>query len=662
MTGADRPAPGWWPAAAVAALAVAIAVTHGAGLTTPLHYDDKVEILANPSLHGWGQWLDIYTYNPFRFLLLATFAVQVNTTGTEPTWPLHLVNLIIHLANAALLTTLATGVLRRLGPRGVRSGWPLRLAALATGSLFAVHPLLVEGVTYVSGRSSSLATTWYLAGFVVLDRLLAAEASQPARSARWRVTVGRLGLVATLAVAAAWTGSALGLWLSRADLVTRSQAWPATAAITGALLVPCGVLAWRLLRRPLPDGPRAWGWTLRWLLLGLLFLAGALTKEIVVTFPVGLWLWELCMVRGGRIGPALRHASGFYLPFLAGPTAMAAFRVVYYGELLPPDAIVRPPLVNLWTQAEVIWRYLGLFAWPDGLSIYHHHPVSGGPLTWPTAAALLLGAAVVSGAVWALRRQPALSFVALWSLVALAPSSSLIPLKETMAEHRAYLPAAAWCLAPMLVAGLVPRLREHPWAPTALLGVLCLLYGVRTATYTRLWASEEALWTRAVELAPDAAAAWYMLGDVARLDQRLFDAEARYRRCLEIDPTYEDAAINLGLVFAERSEPAAALRWFETAAEIARAEGRCPAAALNDMAALLTRRGQLEEAARRYRQVLDPGCAPDDYIAHVGLGRLYEGGLGDPERAVDHYRAAVRAHPGHPDNAGLERRIRELSW
>ncbi len=648
-----------WPALVGLALAAAVALAHAGGLHAPFVYDDKVEILTNPNMQGLGHWRELWIYNPFRFVLLATYALQWNLTGPETT-PFHVVNLLIHGANAALVVVLAGRLFARVGPAGLREGWPRRTAALSAGSLFAAHPLLVEGVTYVSGRSASLATLVVLVALLIHDDLLRAEQDREGLRERFRELARRVSATAGLAVAALALGAVAAAVAGGEGGIRGGRTLPVGIGV--AVLLAGGAAAalrpW--LRRPLPEGPPVRGPLLRWGALGLLFAVGAMTKEIVVTLPVGLWLWELCTRRRGRVAPALRAVPGLYLPFVALPLGLVIFRVAYYGALLAPDA-VRSPWINLWTQAEVVWRYVGLFVWPVGQSVFHHHPVSDGLLAWPTYAAVLGWIAVGALAVDLLRRQPALAFVVLWSGVALLPTSSLIPLRETMAEHRAYLPATAWCMAPVVLLAWLPGLRTRPWIAAALVGALAVPLALQAAAYTRVWRTERALWEHAAEINPDAHEIWYQLGDIAMADGRLADAEEHYRHCLELAPAYYDAANNLGLVLATRGDLDGAEAEWRRAIRVAETLGVCDTSAYNNLANAAYLRGDLAAAVRNYQHVVVI-CDPDDFVAHLGLGHLYYDELRNREMALHHYREVIRIRPDHPVVPVLQRRIEELSW
>ena len=67
---------------------------------------------------------------------------------------------------------------------------------------------------------------------------------------------------------------------------------------------------------------------------------------------------------------------------------------------------------------------------------------------------------------------------------------------------------------------------------------------------------------------PGSAEAHHRLGRVLQLQGRLNEAEACFRRALELDPDYVGALIGLGTIEAARGEPRSALKRFEMAIEI----------------------------------------------------------------------------------------------
>lgn len=113
------------------------------------------------------------------------------------------------------------------------------------------------------------------------------------------------------------------------------------------------------------------------------------------------------------------------------------------------------------------------------------------------------------------------------------------------------------------------------------------------------------------------AAGWYELAcDL----EAVAPAEARdaYRRAVELDPRHADAHVNLGRLFHERGEVAAA----ETHYRIALAEAPEHATAWFNLGVALEDLGRVEEAAAAYESVLTED--PNHADSHFNLGRLHE--------------------------------------
>ena len=158
-------------------------------------------------------------------------------------------------------------------------------------------------------------------------------------------------------------------------------------------------------------------------------------------------------------------------------------------------------VLNALTESIVIWRYTALIAWPHGQSIMHsvHKVVSPAD---PLAIAALAGLAAVAAIAFRVRRSaPLVTFGVVWFLAVLAPSSSIIPLREGMAEHRVYLASAGLFL---IVAGRSRHGSSVPDAPhvrvrTVLAAATCVLFvlGALTVSRNRVWSSAVSVWSEA---------------------------------------------------------------------------------------------------------------------------------------------------------------------
>jgi len=148
--------PGWAPY--VLLVVTALVYSHGTGnkLTS---FDDDFYIINNPflrdaSLKGiWAIFSNAYTSN-YHPLTTLTFLFEYTVAGVNPVI-YHVDNILIHLVNTWLVYMLAD----RLSGN--------KLTALVTSALFALHPMHVESVAWVSERKDVLYAAFYLSSLIV---------------------------------------------------------------------------------------------------------------------------------------------------------------------------------------------------------------------------------------------------------------------------------------------------------------------------------------------------------------------------------------------------------------------------------------------------------------------------------------------------------------
>jgi len=406
-----------------------------------------------------------------------------------------------------------------------------------------------------------------------------------------------------------------------------------------------------------------WGW-MRWLRGGSLetwawcwvgVVAAGMTKENGVVVPVLMLAMEYLVVRKGRLGE-VRWLS--YLPGLLFIVLFFAYRHWRYG-FFTTDHNLRELPVQLWTQAEVVVRYLQLVVLPMGQSVFHDHPETGFSLRSLLSAGLLLGLSI-----WAWlgrRKQPLVSLAWVWFLVALAPSSSLVPLKETMAEHRAYMAFLGPCW--VLALGVDSLVRPRRISVAMALGAL--LIGL-THVRNNVWASEVTLWKEVVERNPDSAEGWYGYGEAQRFALARLQAEDpragsytpgdAYRRSVELDPDLLDAWNNLGLSEANLGNDEAAVAAWRQA--LLRSPTYCKAH--NNMGLLHARRDRFTDAIAEFQAGLL--YCPENALGLYFLGKLYDEKLDEADKAVLAWEALLKEHPDFAHSQEVQSRILELTW
>jgi tetratricopeptide (TPR) repeat protein len=147
-----------------------------------LPWDDESNLVTNRAWRGLGRpqlvWM-LTTFHKGHWIPVTwlSFGADYLVWGMEPKG-FHLTNVVLHAANAALVCLLATRLLGGTGARGAA-----RLAGGAGAALFfALHPLRVESVAWVTERRDVLCAFFFL--LTVLGYLRATR-EEPAWRSRW---------------------------------------------------------------------------------------------------------------------------------------------------------------------------------------------------------------------------------------------------------------------------------------------------------------------------------------------------------------------------------------------------------------------------------------------------------------------------------------------
>jgi tetratricopeptide (TPR) repeat protein len=296
--------------------------------------------------------------------------------------------------------------------------------------------------------------------------------------------------------------------------------------------------------------------------LGLFVLALA-TKEEAAAVPLLLLLIDAVVLARGRLRETAvrfrRHA-----PFFALLALGLLGRRLAAGAWLPPPDLDRG--LYLWTQLVEFPGYLLRATIPLDPALFRGVPLAPWPPDAWAALRAFASLGLVAAALALLRRQPVFSLAVLWMLAALLPSSSLVPLRELVVDHRAYLGGAGVAFA---LAMALWRKRRGP-----ALAALVVLLGAWSVHYERVIGDPVRAWSDAVRrspTSPDAhrslAEAYAARGDAARAE-REFGAAAR------LDPKDARAAANYGTYLAGRGQYQEAVAAFRAAARAAPSDPR----------------------------------------------------------------------------------------
>lgn len=429
-------------------------------------------------------------------------------------------------------------------------------------------------------------------------------------------------------------------------------------------------------------------------LLALFFFAlGLMSKPMLVTLPVILLLldlWPLGRVAGDKwqmtrfripvpqfsiLKPLLGEKLPFFLlsvaSCIATVQAQSSGGSVVSLNGLPLDWRIENSLVSYAS-------YLGKIVWPENLAVFY--PIRRIP-AWETIGSGLLLAGLTVFCVRRLRRQPYLFVGWFWFLVMLVPVIGLVQVgKQSMADRYSYLPSVglfimvAWTMAAIASASKF-------WRGAMTLGaaglVLACLPGIRHQL--NYWQNDVSLFRHSIEVTPednyegylflgnalvesgdlDAAVqsyqsslqiapdemthleqAHYNLGCVLFQQSKFQEAEAHFGQALQLDDNDVEAHAGLGRALAAQKKFAEAEAEYSNALRL-----RPDDAALSKELNVVIIKAESESALAALYEALKVKPTPETHV-QIATIQIIQGNYPD---AREHYLAALQLQPDAPD-------------
>jgi tetratricopeptide (TPR) repeat protein len=493
-------------------------------------WDDNAHITDNGALRssdGLARiWFDPKVLPQYYPLVHTTFWVEYHLWQLDP-FGYHLVNVLLHAGNAILLLL----VLRYLRVPGA---W---LAA----ALFALHPVQVESVAWITERKNVLSGFFYLLSALAYFRF-ANVTGGPANTSVFLdvhpLTSGKSRK--------SWGFYALSLFLFLCALLSKTV----TCSLPAAILL---VLWWKRGRLCRSD------------ILTLIpyFVVGALLGLTTV------WLEKY------QVGA---YGEEWALSFLDRCLVAGRALWFYAGKLLWPHKLTF--IYPRWhIEVGVWWQYLFPAAALAVISLLWlmRRRIGKGPFV---AVVFFAGTLV-----------PALGFF------------DVYPMRFSfVADHFQYLASTGLiALAAAAITNFLGRLGpRHNTVGSVVCGAVLLVFGVLVWKQSTVYGDAETLYRDTISKNPNAWMAHYNLGVLLVNRGRTDEVMAHFSEALRLQPDDADAHYNLGVALEKQGRLQEAMAHFSAAGRL-RPDY---ADAHYSLAAILARQNKLEEAISYYSKAL----------------------------------------------------------
>ena len=387
-----------------------------------------------------------------------------------------------------------------------------------------------------------------------------------------------------------------------------------------------------LYRKP---GPVSWATALTVLAL---YGCAVITKEHTVTLPAVLLLTDYFFNPGFSFEGIKRNwrlyslvAAGFLLGlgmavrYLLDDKSSVGFQL---PEFNAPQ--------YLFTQFRVFFAYLGLFIYPLWQTIDYDFPITKNLSDPGSLIALAVSLFLVFAAFRFRRQYPLAAFGFAAFCILLLPTSSIIPIRDVIADRRLYLPMFGLIL---IVLEFLRRWNPSRVALIAALSCVSALLGAGTYERNEKWSSAAALWADAVEKNPDKARVQFGLAASEFQAHQCHESIPHYRRAIELSKPDYQLDMNLGLAEQCDNHPNEAIADLKKSIAI-----KPTAQAWSSIGLVLAQQGKLEEslAALHEAETVNP--------AYV-MTFIYRGGItqaaGRMEEALRNFQHALDLEPGN---------------
>jgi len=402
---------------------------------------------------------------------------------------------------------------------------------------------------------------------------------------------------------------------------------------------------------------------------GLVFIAlacGLMSKPMLVTTPVVLWLldyWPLHRVTELREWWKLLVEK---IPLLAlsalSCVATIVIQTVAENSFAPPSLLSRTK--NAFVSVVI---YIKQTLWPTDLSVFYPHPRDH-LNNWLVLIATLLILGITGIALLVRRKRPYFVVGWFWYLVMLTPVLGIVQAgRQAHADRFTYLPQIGLCA---LVTWTIADWTAGWWKRREILAVAGTVAVIVLALVARMqasyWQDSESLWSHAIAVTKNNVFAHASLADLllrrGRLDEAILhcqealdlepgdadvhnnlglallqkghenEAATEFRKSLEIDPNQMNAAPNLAWILATSPDPATrdGAKAVELTETVLQHAGHPNAIVLRTLAAAYAESGRFPDAINAAEQASQMAVAQ----GNMGLAE-------DLQRCIAHYRMGL---------------------
>jgi tetratricopeptide (TPR) repeat protein len=565
-----------------------------------INFDDDIYLYENAHLQSWLNWKSIghafsFYFSNWHPLTWLSWMLDYSIFGLNP-FGYHLVNLLLHIFNTVLLFLILwrmTGAL-----------WPSAFVA----ALFAIHPLHVESVAWISERKDVLSIFFWM--------LTLGAYSYYVEHREWKIYV----LVILF--------FALGL-MSKSMLVTLPfvllllDFWPLWrfSETRPSLQIPAAEIKQEVSAKKKKsrkkDAEKA---------------AASIKASEIVKPAVPEFKWSL-------IYPLLLEKVPLFV--LAILSSIVTYVAQQKGGAVRSVEALSP--VDRIGNAFVSYiAYIFKMILPVNLAVFYPHP--GNVVWWQVLGAIVVLLAITVFVAWRIKKSPYLATGWFWYLGTLVPVIGVVQVgAQAMADRYTYIPLIGlFIMVAWGIAEISQKWNYRREILVSLSALIIFILSILTWKQVGYWQNSITLYDHTLKVTENNGLihnnrgfAYYVLGDYRQ-------AVADYSSAITIKPDYVTAYHNRGIAYGALGDHRRAIADFNYAINLK-----------PDYSEAYNNRGKSYSALNDFHKALEDinkaiTIKPEDATYYHNRGYVHFI-LGNPRQAMDDFSMAVRFKPDYAD-------------
>ena len=300
----------------------------------------------------------------------------------------------------------------------------------------------------------------------------------------------------------------------------------------------------------------------------LMAVISMLSKEIAITLPLAVFLYEFCFLRIKK-DFRWKYFTPFFIIMLIMSMAILFTKALDFKRLggAVEDGSSLSVLPYFLTQAKVKVTYLRLLFIPLNQNLDYDYPIAKSIFEIPVIFSFLVLFFILLAGIRLFHKHKLISFGIFWFFITLLPESGIIPIKDIIFEHRLYLPMAGFSL--FLVSTVYYLFGAKTLKPmVAILLIIIACYSVLTYRRNSIWKDEFTLWNDVIRKSPKKVRPYNNRGLAYIKQGDPSQAFSDFNRAIQIDPHLALAYYNRGLAYQKQGNLNQAISDYNRAIQI----------------------------------------------------------------------------------------------